>query len=77
MGQQRAMASSRGNVYAWSRPVVAGQRKTSPGLVHGRIGGGFQKFIGPAENSAASFKNGLPWVLVFDGLPEPAGKRSR
>ena len=37
---------------------------------------GPQKFIGQRKFSQLLFKNGLPWILVFDGLPNEKGQKN-
>jgi hypothetical protein len=74
MGQQRAMGIFGGNVYSTETVNVAGQKKnivqawsTAASVAAS------QKFIGQRKFQQILFKNGLPWILVFDGLPDAKG----
>ena len=75
MGEQRAMGVFAGNVYDPEGVVVDKQRKmivqawsTAASVAAS------QKFIGQRKFKELLFKNGLPWVLVFDGLPDASGQ---
>jgi hypothetical protein len=73
-GQSRTAGIYAGNVYD-SRNVKVGDRvypivqAWSPAAAVAAS----QKFIGQREFRSLLFQNGLPWVFLFDGLPERAG----
>jgi hypothetical protein len=75
MGQQRAMGIFGGNVYSPENVRVGTQKKvivqawsTAASVAAS------QKFLGQRKFQQLLFKNGLPWILVFDGRPDEHGK---
>jgi len=75
MGEQRAMGVYAGNVYqpddvrvGKDHKVIVQAWSTAASVAAS------QKFIGQRAFKELLFKNGLPWVLVFDGLPGPGGQ---
>ena len=76
MGQQRAMGVFAGNVYSPETAVVVGQAKMNSSFRLGRRRHRWplRKNSSASGNSSSfSFQNGLPWILVFDGLVDAKG----
>jgi hypothetical protein len=74
MGQDRTAGIYAGNVFTSQKPRVAGKEHAvaqvwSPGASVAAS----QHFIGQREFKEILFKNGLPWVFVFDGLRQRVG----
>ena len=74
MGQDRTAGIFAGNVFTSEKPRVGGREYAvaqvwSPGASVAAS----QHFIGQREFKEILFKNGLPWVFVFDGLRKPVG----
>jgi hypothetical protein len=74
MGQDRTAGIYAGNVFTSEKPRINGKEYAvaqvwSPGASVAAC----QHFIGQREFKEILFKNGLPWVFVFDGLPKRAG----
>ncbi len=71
MGQQRTAGIYRGNIYESEKHNFNGKEYSvvqvwSPGAAVAAT----QSFIGQRSFREILFKNGLPWVFVFDGLPK-------
>ena len=83
MGQDRTAGIYAGNVFTSQKPRINGQEYAvaqvwSPGAAVAAC----QHFIGQRAFQEILFKNGLPWVFVFDGLakdqaPPAADAKSR
>ena len=74
MGQDRTAGIYAGNVFTSEKPRINGQEYAvaqvwSPGAAVAAC----QHFIGQREFREILFKNGLPWVFVFDGLRQRIG----
>jgi len=74
MGQDRTAGIYAGNVFTSEKHRVGGKEFAvaqvwSPGASVAAC----QHFIGQREFKEVLFKNGLPWVFVFDGLRKQAG----
>lgn len=74
MGQDRTAGIYRGNVYEPQKVRVDGKevgvvQAWSPAAAVAAT----QSFIGQRPFKEILFKNGLPWVLLFDGLPDDKG----
>ena len=75
MGEERAMGVYAGNVYSPEDVRVGKEHKvivqawsTAASVAAS------QKFIGQRKFKELLFKNGLPWVMVFEGLPDAHGQ---
>jgi hypothetical protein len=71
MGQDRTAGIFAGNVYQSERPRIEGKfyevvQAWAPAAAIAAC----QHFIGERAFGQILFKNGLPWVYVFDGLPK-------
>ena len=71
MGQDRTAGIYAGNVFTSEKPKIQGREYAvaqvwAPGAAIAAC----QKFIGQRAFKEILFKNGLPWVFVFDGLPK-------
>ena len=74
MGQDRAAGIYAGNVFESQKPRIDGQEYAVAQVwAPGAAVAACQKFLGQRAFKEILFKNGLPWVFVFDGLPEKAG----
>ncbi len=74
MGQDRTAGIYAGNVFTSEKPRVNGKEHAvaqvwSPGAAVAAC----QHFIGQRDFKEILFKNGLPWVFVFDGLRQRVG----
>lgn len=74
MGQDRTAGIFYGNVNSSQKPVIDGKEYAvcqvwSPGAAVAAV----NKMIGQRAFKEILFKNGLPWVYVFDGLPGKSG----
>ena len=70
MGQARAAGIYAGNVFHSQKPRIAGKEYTVAQVwAPGAAVAACQKFIGQRAFKEILFKNGLPWIFVFDGLP--------
>ena len=71
MGQDRTAGIYAGNVFTSQKPRIAGQEYAVAQVwAPGAAVAACQKFIGQRAFKEILFKNGLPWVFVFDGLPQ-------
>jgi len=69
MGQQRTAGIYRGNVYDSQKPRINGiEYAVAPVWSPGAAVAATQAFIGQRDFQEILFKNGLPWIFVFDGL---------
>ncbi len=74
MGQDRAAGIYAGNVFTSQKPKVNGKEYAVAQVwAAGAAVAASQKFIGQRAFTEILFKNGLPWVFVFDGLPKKVG----
>jgi hypothetical protein len=74
MGQDRAAGIYAGNVFTSQKPKINGQEYAVAQVwAAGAAVAASQKFIGQRAFKEILFKNGLPWVFVFDGLPQKIG----
>ena len=74
MGQDRTAGIYAGNVYSSEKHQINGQQYAVAQVwAPGAAVAACQHFIGQRSFKEILFKNGLPWVFVFDGLPKPAG----
>lgn len=74
MGQDRTAGIYAGNVFTSQKPRISGKEYTVAQVwAPGAAVAACQKFIGQRAFKEILFKNGLPWVFVFDGLPEKVG----
>jgi hypothetical protein len=74
MGQDRAAGIYAGNVFSSQKPRINGQEYAVAQVwAAGAAVAACQKFIGQRAFKEILFKNGLPWVFVFDGLPARVG----
>ena len=74
MGQDRAAGIYGGNVFTSQKPRINGQEYAVAQIwAPGAAVAACQKFIGQRAFKEILFKNGLPWVFVFDGLAEKVG----
>lgn len=74
MGQDRAAGIYAGNVFTSQKPKVNGKEYAVAQVwAAGAAVAASQKFIGQRAFQEILFKNGLPWVFVFDGLPKKVG----
>lgn len=70
MGQDRAAGIYAGNVFTSQKPRIGGKEYAVAQVwAPGAAVAACQKFIGQRAFKEILFKNGLPWVFVFDGLP--------
>ena len=70
MGQDRAAGIYAGNVFTSQKPKINGQEYAVAQVwAPGAAVAASQKFIGQRAFKEILFRNGLPWVFVFDGLP--------
>lgn len=74
MGQDRAAGIYAGNIFGSQKPKINGQEYAVAQVwAPGAAVAACQKFIGQRAFKEILFKNGLPWVFVFDGLPARVG----
>lgn len=74
MGQDRAAGIYAGNVFTSQKPRIDGKEYAVAQVwAPGAAVAACQTFIGQRAFKEILFKNGLPWVFVFDGLPGPVG----
>ena len=77
MGQDRTAGIYAGNVFTSQKPRINGQEYAVAQVwAAGAAVAACQKFIGQRAFKEILFKNGLPWVFVFDGLPATGGRRA-
>jgi len=70
MGQDRTAGIYAGNVFTSEKPRIDGhEHAVAQVWAPGAAVAACQKFIGQRAFREILFKNGLPWVFVFDGLP--------
>ena len=70
MGQDRTAGIYAGNVFTSQKPRINGQEHAVAQVwAAGAAVAASQHFIGQRVFKEILFKNGLPWVFVFDGLP--------
>jgi hypothetical protein len=70
MGQDRTAGIYAGNVFTSQKPRLGGKEYAVAQVwAPGAAVAACQKFIGQRAFKEILFKNGLPWVFVFDGLP--------
>ncbi len=75
MGQDRAAGIYAGNVFTSQKPRINGREYAVAQVwAPGAAVAACQKFIGQRAFREILFKNGLPWVFVFDGLPQKVGE---
>jgi hypothetical protein len=75
MGQDRAAGIYAGNVFTSQKPRIKDQEYAVAQVwAPGAAVAASQKFIGQRAFKEILFKNGLPWVFVFDGLPKLVGQ---
>jgi hypothetical protein len=75
MGQDRTAGIYAGNVFTSQKPRIKGkQYPVAQVWAPGAAVAAAQKFIGQRAFKELMFKNGLPWVFVFDGLRSEAGE---
>jgi hypothetical protein len=79
MGQDRTAGIYAGNVFTSEKPRINGKDYAVAQVWSaGASVAACQHFIGQREFKQILFKNGLPWVFVFDGLRQKVGdERSR
>jgi hypothetical protein len=71
MGQDRTAGIYAGNVFTSEKPRINGQEHAVAQVwAPGAAVAASQHFIGQRAFKEILFKNGLPWVFVFDGLPK-------
>jgi hypothetical protein len=74
MGQDRTAGIYAGNVFTSQKPRINGREHAVAQVwAPGAAVAACQKFIGQRAFREILFKNGLPWVFVFDGLPAKVG----
>jgi len=74
MGQDRTAGIYAGNVFTSHKPRINGKEYgVAQVWSAGASVAACQHFIGQREFREILFKNGLPWVFVFDGLRQKAG----
>lgn len=74
MGQDRTAGIYAGNVFTSQKPRINGQDYAVAQVwAAGAAVAASQRFIGQRAFKEILFKNGLPWVFVFDGLPARVG----
>ena len=70
MGQDRTAGIYAGNVFTSQKPRLAGKEYAVAQVwAPGAAVAACQKLIGQRAFKEILFKNGLPWIFVFDGLP--------
>lgn len=70
MSQDRTAGIYAGNVFTSQKPRINGQEYAVAQVwAAGASIAASQKFIGQRASKEILFKNGLPWVFVFEGLP--------
>ncbi len=70
MGQDRTAGIYAGNVFTSQKPRLGGKEHAVAQVwAPGAAVAACQKLIGQRAFKEVLFKNGLPWVFVFDGLP--------
>jgi hypothetical protein len=75
MGQDRAAGIYAGNVFTSQKPRIKGKEYAVAQVwAPGAAVAACQQFIGQRAFKEILFKNGLPWVFVFDGLPGKVGQ---
>jgi hypothetical protein len=76
MGQDRTAGIYAGNVFTSQKPRISGKEYAVAQVwAPGASVAACQYFIGQRAFREILFKNGLPWVFVFDGLPQRAGNQ--
>lgn len=74
MGQDRAAGIYASNVFTSQKPKINGQEfAVAQVWAPGAAVAACQKFIGQRAFKELLFKNGLPWIFVFDGLRARSG----
>ncbi|MGP8239843.1 MAG: hypothetical protein ACLQVW_31115 [Limisphaerales bacterium] len=74
MGQDRTAGIYAGNIFTSQKPRINGQEYAVAQVwAPGAAVAATQKFIGQRAFKEILFKNGLPWVFIFDGLPAKVG----
>jgi len=74
MGQDRTAGIYAGNVFTSEKPRINGQEYAVAQVWSaGASVAACQRFIGQREFKEILFRNGLPWVFVFDGLRQRVG----
>ena len=74
MGQDRTAGIYAGNVFTSQKPRLNGKEYAVAQVwAPGAAVAATQQFIGQRAFKEVLFKNGLPWVFVFDGLPAKIG----
>ena len=74
MGQDRAAGIYAGNVFTSEKPRIAGKEYAVAQVwAPGAAVAASQNFIGQRAFKEILFKDGLPWIFVFDGLPHMVG----
>lgn len=74
MGQDRTAGIYAGNVFTSEKPRINGKEYAVAQIWSaGASVAACQHFIGQREFKEILFKNGLPWVFVFDGLRQKIG----
>jgi hypothetical protein len=77
MGQDRTAGIYAGNVFTSEKPRIAGREHAVAQVwAPGAAVAACQKFIGQRPFREILFKNGLPWIFVFDGRPSPSNEGS-
>jgi hypothetical protein len=75
MGQDRTAGIYAGNVFISEKPRINGKEYAVAQVWSaGASVAASQHFIGQREFKEILFKNGLPWVFVFDGLQRKVGE---
>ncbi|MBE0536919.1 MAG: hypothetical protein IH624_14740 [Phycisphaerae bacterium] len=76
MGQDRTAGIYAGNVFTSQKPRISGKEYAVAQVwAPGASVAACQHFIGQRQFKEILFKNGLPWVFVFDGLPKRVGNQ--
>lgn len=74
MGQDRTAGIYAGNVFTSQKPKIDGKEYAVAQVwTPGASVAACQRFIGQRAFKEILFKNGLPWVFIFDGLPPRIG----
>ena len=77
MGQDRTAGIYAGNVFTSQKPLINGREYAVAQVwAPGAAVAACQKFIGQRAFRGILFKNGLPWVFVFGGLPKATGAKA-
>lgn len=77
MGQDRAAGIYAGNVFTSEKPRINGKEYAVAQVwAPGAAVAACQKFLGQRAFREILFKNGLPWVFVFDGLPKSLDRQA-